>query len=224
MNTRKEQAIYWNQKWQTNDIAFNQEEPNELLKQFLPTLNLKPGDKIFVPLCGKSIDMFWLLQQDYVVTGIELSSQACEAFFQEYQIPYLRKQLDAFTLFYNEKISLFAGDFFDLDASVLGTMNAVFDRAALIALPDNLRKQYAAKMISLLNKNTIILLISSTYNQQEMSGPPFSVGEKEINQLYSEYFHIKKLLDREAASIPPHLQAKGLTAASEQLYLLSKII
>lgn len=222
MSTRKEQANFWNQKWQANDIAFNQEQPNEFLQRFLSTLNLKLGDRIFVPLCGKSIDMFWLLQQGYKITGVELSSLACKAFYEEHNIPYHDKTVDSFTLFCNEQINLLAGNFFDLEASLLDNTQATFDRAALIALPSELRKQYAAKLISLLKPNTTMLLISTTYNQEEMAGPPFSVNEQEIMQLYANYFHIEKLLDRMAASVPPHLQAKGLTAASEQVYLLTK--
>lgn len=223
MASRKEQTIFWNQKWETNDTPFNQEQPNELLKQFLPTLSLKPRDRVFVPLCGKSIDMLWLLKQGYEVTGVELSPLAPEAFFKGHHLPYQRKNSDMFTLFYNEKINLFAGDFFDLEAPLLETIHATFDRAALIALPPELRRDYAEKMISLLQPNTSMLLIALTYNQELMSGPPFSVDEEEVNELYSNYFRIEKLFDRAVVSISPHLQAKGLTTANEQVYLLSKM-
>ena len=224
MKTRKEQTCFWDQKWQTNDIPFNQEKPGELLQQFVHALQLKPGDNIFVPLCGKSIDMLWLVQQGYRVTGIELSPIACEAFFTGNGIPYQCENSNDFMLFYNEQIKLYSGNFFDFNATITGTFYAVYDRAALIALPYELRQDYAAKIMSLLKPGASMLLIAVTYDQAVMSGPPFSVDEQEINQLYYNCFHIETLVDKVAASSPPHLQAKGLKVVSEQVYLLSKII
>ena len=81
------QNEFWHQKWESNQIGFNQEQPNELLIQYFATLNLKAGDRVLAPLCGKSIDMLWLASQGVDVIGVELSSIACEAFFSENNIP-----------------------------------------------------------------------------------------------------------------------------------------
>ena len=53
---------YWLQRWQQGDIGFDQQEPNSNLVAFFPTLALNLGARVFVPLCGKSIDVQWLLQ------------------------------------------------------------------------------------------------------------------------------------------------------------------
>ena len=211
---------YWHGKWQQNQIGFNQEEPNPFLLQYINLLNLKRGDRIFVPLCGKSIDMFWLIKQGYYVIGVEFSLIACEAFFKENSIPFEVSKYDLFTVFQGKNITLLSGDFFNLNKSLLGTVNAVFDRAAIIALPEELRQRYAKHFIELLEPNTPLLLISLSYDQNEMEGPPFSVEKKEVEKLYQNNFSIKQLCNKPVEKIGPHLLAKGLTQASEQVYHL----
>ena len=210
---------YWHKKWQHSDIGFNQSQPNELLKQYFRTLNLKPGARVFVPLCGKSIDMIWLREQGYQVLGIELSLIACEAFFKENNITTHITQTDNFSIFQGDNITLYAGDFFKLSKTMLGKIDAVYDRAALIALPAELRQQYAKHLSQVLGKDALMLLITVSYNQNEMPGPPFSVDETEVKALYSANFNINQLYN-EPFLIPQHLLARGLMQANEQAYRL----
>ena len=213
---------YWQQKWQSNDIGFNQEKPNKLLQRYLGLLNLKPGDRIFVPLCGKSVDMLWLASQGYDIVGIELSPIACEAFFHEYDIPVDVIKKDNVTLFQSEKIVLIAGDFFELNKSMLGQVDAVYDRAAVIALPARLRQRYARHLVKLLDKNAQMLLLTTSYNQSEMKGPPFSVDVHEVTMLYGADCTIKQTYCKPIKIIPTHLQMKGLLNACEHVYHLGR--
>ena len=214
---------FWHQRWESNEIGFNQVQPNELLTQYFSMLNLKKGSRVFVPLCGKSIDMLWLANQGYDIVGVELSSIACDAFFKENKISVEVRQVGKFTVYQSERITLLAGDIFDLNKQLLGKIDAVFDRAALIALPAELRQHYAALTLSLLEPGTPIFLISGTYNQNEMLGPPFSVDENEVMALYGDHFNVKQIHNQLAESISPHLREKGLTKASVEAYYLTSI-
>lgn len=213
---------YWQQKWKYNDIGFNQKQPNAFLVEYINTINLKTNDRIFVPLCGKSIDMLWLAEQSLNVVGVELSPIACAAFFTEHSIPFTIAEIHNFTTYQSERITLLSGNFFDLNKDQLGQVNAVYDRAALVALPAELRCQYAACLTNLMDFETKMLLISASYNQNEMEGPPFSVEEKEVKRLYANHFSIIQLDHKSVESIPLHLKAKGLTQISEQVYVLNK--
>lgn len=212
---------FWHQRWQFNQIEFNQVKPNPLLLQYFVSLNLKPGNRVFVPLCGKSIDMLWFASQGYDVVGVELSSIACDAFFKEHLIPVEVFQSDTFTVYQSEKITLLSGDFFDLNKERLGNVDAIYDRAALIALPAELRKRYATFLMKLVDTGTPMLLIAGKYNQNEMEGPPFSVDENEVKALYGDRFNIQQLYNQPVESIPSHLQARGLSASSSEVYYLS---
>lgn len=214
------QNEFWHEKWQSNQIGFNQSKPNQLLLQYFDTLNLRLGNRVFVPLCGQSIDMLWLVNQGYEVLGVELSPIACAAFFNEHSISVEILQQDRFTLYKSKKISLICGDIFDLTKIMLGKVDAVYDKAALIALPDELRQRYATFLMGLITHGTPMLLIAYTYDQKEMDGPPFSVDENELVALYGACFNIKLLHHQTAKSIPAHLREKGLTAASEEVYYL----
>ena len=215
------QNEFWHQKWESNQIGFNQQQPNELLIQYFGTLNLKASDRVFVPLCGKSIDMLWLASQGKDVIGVELSSIACDAFFSENNIRVKKTHLENFIVYQGERITILCGDFFDLTHDLLGKVDAVFDRAALIALPPELQRRYATFITRLLEPKTPMLLIVCTYNPNEMTGPPFSIDEDEIRALYGEHFNIKQLCNIPAVTIPEHLKIKGLTQASHQVYYLT---
>ena len=213
---------YWHQRWQSNEIGFNQSQPNILMQRYFPKLDLKTGDRIFVPLCGKSIDMIWLARQGYKVIGVEIDEHACKAFFEENKIRFKLTAIDDFKVYQSDEITLFSGDFFCLNKKILDKVDAVYDRAALIALPKMLRSRYSAHMAKILGSNAKMMLITTSYNQSEMQGPPFSIDEVEIDMLYKTNFDITKVYNKEVKSIPQHLRAKGLKHAIEQVYLLIK--
>ncbi|KTC75977.1 thiopurine S-methyltransferase [Legionella birminghamensis] len=212
---------FWLQKWQSKDIGFNQQQPNKLMQRYFPSLKLEPGARIFVPLCGQSIDMLWLAEQGYQVIGVELSELACSAFFDENKIDYRIEPIKNFTVFYSDKITIYAGDFFKISQAMLGSIDAVYDRAALIALPEEMRKLYSNHLTALISAGTMMLLIITTYNQDEMRGPPFSVDEQEVEALYNNRFAITQLY-KKPFEVSAHLQARGLKQAVEQAYLLVK--
>jgi len=213
---------YWQARWQTPDIKFNQNKPNAFLLQYIPALNLSPNATVFVPLCGKSIDMVWLAAQGYRIVGVEFSPQACQMFYQENKLPFQTEETERFTVFKGDKITLYCGDFFDLTPAMLGKIAAIYDRAALVALPSDLRTKYARHLLNLSPLKIQILLITLSYEPTQMPGPPFSVDEQEVKTLYDKPCHIQTLYNAPAQEIAPHLQAKGLKQAQEQVFLITK--
>lgn len=69
----------------------------------------------------------------------------------------------------------------------------VYDKAALVALPQKIRQKYVEKVISLAGRHTKIMLHGFSYNQNEMNGPPFSVSQAEVETLYGGDFSIEVL-------------------------------
>lgn len=214
---------YWQNKWHNNEIGFNQSEPNSILQQYLSQLNLKPHNRIFVPLCGKSIDMLWLIQQGYRVVGVELSAEACSQFFTEHEISFELTQTKYFQVYTSDTITLFSGDFFQITPELMGAIDAIYDRAALIALPDELRQQYACKIIDLATPATNMLLITTRYNQSDMQGPPFSVDEQAVHTLYAKKFTVNLLSKELTINIATHLHEKGLKEAYQLGFKLTRL-
>jgi thiopurine S-methyltransferase len=126
---------FWHNRWENNLTGFHLDEVNPYLKANWTSLNLKAGARVFVPLCGKSLDLIWLAAQGYEVVGIELSPRAVEAFFTENNLTAEHQKIGNLEYWQAEDISLFCGDFFALTTEILGQVDAVYDRASLIALP-----------------------------------------------------------------------------------------
>lgn len=208
------QHDFWHDKWQTNNIGFHQDQPHPLLTQHLQSLSLSSNARIFVPLCGKSLDLAWLIKQGYHVVGIDLSPIAIQALIIDLGLSFKETQSGELTHYQHPQIELFVGDFFQLTAQQLGDVNAVYDRAALIALPPQMRSQYTQHLLDI-TKQAPQLLISLEYDQNLLQGPPFSVPEHELTEHYATHYQIK-LLETMTENL------KGKVIAHENVWSLSK--
>ncbi|MCH7336602.1 thiopurine S-methyltransferase [Acinetobacter sp. NIPH 2699] len=208
------QHDFWHNKWQTNSIGFHQNQPHTLLTEYLASLNLTKNARVFVPLCGKSLDISWLIEQGYHVIGIDLSPIAIQDLILDLGLTFQEAQIDHLTHYQHAQIELFVGDFFELTTEQIGKIDAVYDRAALIALPEKMRTQYTQHLLNI-SHQAPQLLISLEYDQSLFAGPPFFVPEYELIQHYGANYDIKLL-----ASNTENL--KGKLTAYEHAWYLSK--
>ncbi len=179
---------FWHKRWEENQIGFHQQEINQYLSSHWAELGLPDGAPVFVPLCGKSLDMLWLREQGHAVLGIELSDKALQDFFAENQLARDISQDERFTTYHTEGLRLLAGDFFALTRADLDGIVAVYDRASLIALPPQMRTRYARHLAELLPSGAHILLIVMDYAPGTIEGPPFSVSANELQELFHKDF------------------------------------
>lgn len=213
---------FWLARWQRNETGFHLATVNPWLQRHARAIGVAPGRRVFLPLCGKSMDLAWLAAQGCAVTGIELSPLAVEAFFAEAgRVPH-RARDGALECVADRGIRLFCGDFFALDRAQLGVIDAVFDRAALVALPPEMRDGYARHLASLLDPGTPVLLVSFDYDQSRMAGPPFSVPESEVRALFGANFDIVALGGGDIIDAEPRFRARGLERFVEQGWLLTR--
>ena len=208
---------FWHGKWASNRIGFHLEDVNPLLIEYWKKTNPNYEDKVLVPLCGKSEDLVWLASKHEDVQGVELSKIAVRAFFAEhFYTPMVTSINGQHELYQFDELSIYAGDFF---TAPVQSADIIYDRAALVALPEEMRAEYALRLKSLLNPGGRILLVTLDYVQEEMAGPPFSVTEQEVNRLFGEY-KITKLNRDEAGENHPKIAQKGLTRFAEEVYLI----
>lgn len=235
------QHEFWHEKWFNNQIGFHQSEVNKILQKYWATLNISAPATVFVPFCGKSLDVVWFLSQGYGVVGAELSELALDELQQSIATELgiqLKKRLPTaqekqampgMTAIYElpkqaqqkQTIRFYAGDFFDLQADWLPQIDAVYDRAAIVALPETMRPQYT-KQLSQVTHQAPQLILTLQYDQEKMSGPPFSVTYEEIQRLYQSSYDVIHLLeDRELIEQEPRFAERGLTSFKQtaiQLY------
>ena len=215
---------FWQQRWQEGRIGFHKSDVNPELIKYFSNLALPIGSRVLVPLCGKSIDMVWLACAGYDVVGIELVESAVQAFFAEQNItPTITEftsAADKSTLkryqgqLAGQTITLWAADIFALSTIDIGDIDAVYDRAALIALPANMRADYSRHIVKL-SDNAPQLLITLNYDQSKKDGPPFSITQQQLHQYYSADYKIVEL-----ASNSSTLNAASEILVTEHAWLL----
>lgn len=186
------EAEFWHKLWESNNIGFHNKEVNKLfLKNFIQ-LDINKKSRVFIPLCGKTVDIKWLLDNSYSVVGAELNENAIIELFNYLKLEPTIKTVGSLTLYSATNIDIYVGDIFELDKSILGNVDIIYDRGAIVALPFEMRERYTSFLVSI-TENTPQLVICYEYNQNLMDGPPFSVKESQLKDYYSEYYDFKRM-------------------------------
>lgn len=209
------EAGFWHQRWEKNEIGFHESKANPLLVRHFDALSLPAGSRVFLPLCGKTLDIRWLLSRGYRVAGAELSGIAVGQLFEELGVEPAISKLGEVDRYRANDIDIFVGDIFALSGGMLGQVDAVYDRAALVALPEEMRERYTAHLREITNEAPQ-LLINFEYDQTLMNGPPFSVSNEEVSRHYGSSHRLSLL---ESAEVVGGL--KGKCPAKENVWLLS---
>ncbi len=217
------QPDYWHQRWRVGQTGFHQPlvEPN--LEKYWPSLALNAGASVLVPFCGKSHDLTWLAVRGHRVLGIEYSPIAIENYFLENGLAARRRTGGAFEELSDGPIRILCGDFFDLTSEKSNAFEAVYDRAALIALPLEGRRRYAHHLTTLSPPGSQMLLVALEYPQHQTAGPPFSVPEEEVNSLYGAGYSVEMLTREDTLIQEPRMRAKGVTEMSQVCYRLRRL-
>ena len=205
---------FWLARWRNNQIGFHEGTPNNLLVAHFSALGAPAGGRILVPLCGKSQDMHWLRAQGFKIVGAELSRLAVEQFFAEAGLTPRVAPAGRFERFEAGGITLFVGDIFDLTADLPGRIDAIYDRAALVALPAPMRGRYATHLIALTGAAPQ-MLVTFEYDQSRQPGPPFALPEAEVRAHYGATYRLQCGQTRE---VPGGI--KGICPAREHIWLM----
>lgn len=185
-------AKFWLNKWEQNEIGFHKSEANPLLVKHLNALTLQQSDRIFLPLCGKTLDIGWLMEQGFRVVGAELSELAIEQLFAELNLVPVITELGDINHYSANDIDIFVGDIYDVTQDMIGQVDAIFDRAALVALPPVMRKTYTKHLIEI-TSCAPQLLLTFEYGLDDVTGPPHSIPQDEVVAHYSDHYHLQTL-------------------------------
>ncbi|MCW8853411.1 MAG: thiopurine S-methyltransferase [Gammaproteobacteria bacterium] len=211
---------FWKQRWKDRQTGFHLAAVNPYLISCWDFLSINQQATVFVPLCGKSLDIIWLASLGLNVIGVECSKIAIQAFFDENQLNYQQAKYNNFTAYTSDNIRLLQGDYFSLVSEVIQEVSVVYDRASLVAMPVDMRKRYVDKQNEILPESVKILLVTLEYDQLLMNGPPFSVSQNEVMNLYQDRYNVKQLLSNNILDAEPRFKQRGLDYLNESVYLL----
>ncbi len=213
---------FWRERWARNQIGFHLPQVNPYLQRHWPTLGLADGAKVLVPLCGKSLDLIWLASAGHRVLGVELSEQAVDAFFSEQGLVPRVSQRGVFKVYRAGLVEVWCGDFFALGADAVADCTALYDRAALIALPPLMRVHYAEQLNTLLGPGCEGLLITLDYDQTQKAGPPFAVSDEEVRVLLGANWAVRVVQEQDILGESWKFVQDGVTRLEERVYRLTR--
>lgn len=201
---------FWINAWRDGQTGFHQGAVHADLLSFGDQWLGEQPRIVLVPLCGQSVDLLWLRDRGHEVYGVELAQQAVEGFFKQHNLAASRTTLGASTAWQAEGMTVLEGDIFQLDPDLLPKFDRVWDRAALVALAPEQREPYAAMLNRLCASGAQMLLNTFAYDQSMHAGPPHSVPESLVRNLFSD--HQIELLREEEAISRMRGRAEGLTS------------
>lgn len=225
---------FWNDRWAEGQTGWHASQPNLFLLNYLDRLECQPDDAVLVPLCGKSLDLVWLRREAGLrAVGVEWAEKAvADTFAEAGLVPQRRALTGQIEVWVADGVAILCGDWFavsrehlDQAAEVAGAarpIQAWWDRAALIALPPEVRPRYAERLTNLLSAGARGLLLTIEYPEGQLSGPPFNVEPTEVRRHFEASCEIAELAREDALASSPKRQAQGVTRFDERLYFLRR--
>jgi thiopurine S-methyltransferase len=208
----------WHDRWAEGRIGFHRDAPNRLLEAHSQRL-LEGAQRVLVPLCGKSVDMPWLASKGVEVVGVELVPAAIEAFWEDQGLTPEVDHFHGFTRTSSGRMTLLQGDIFHLMLAHTGTVDAIYDRAALIAIPPARQPEYAHHMLSLLKPGGSMLLLTYDMPVPPEKGPPFSVHPDRVPALFGDAAQVELLETiMHTPETEPKLLQRGVDWARESVF------
>ncbi len=208
------EEAFWRQRWDSKQIGFHEAQVHRFLVAHLDRLALQQGQRLFVPLCGKSVDLDWLLSRGHPVVAVEFHQEAVAEVFDRLGLVPDISQAGSLLRYEAQGLTIFCGDLFALRPSDMPPVAAVYDRAALVAIAPEQRVSYVRRVAEL-SQNAPQLLVTYDYDQSQMDGPPFSVPRRILHELFAETMTLEPL-DRQTIDGPLARRCVGY----EDVYLL----
>ncbi|MDP6200060.1 MAG: thiopurine S-methyltransferase [Candidatus Poseidonia sp.] len=183
---------FWHNRWETQQIGWHREVHNDLLTKHWDGIGASDGSNVLVPLCGKTLDMQWFAEQGHAVVGSEMVHQAIETFFDEHGLVPRCTKVGSHVHHVSQPYTILEGDFFEISEEAVQA-DTWYDRAAMIAIPPDLREAYVEQLCKLTKEDAVGLLITFAYPPEEMDGPPFALHDEDVRRLFSEGFEVQCL-------------------------------
>ena len=210
---------FWESKWHKGQIGFHMENGYEPLKKYWQKLDIVKNPNVLVPLCGKSLDIVWLAGQGAQVYGVEVIGQAVSDFFRDQQITPAKNEKQGLKFYKAGPIEIWNCDFFKLEPDLLPSIDIVYDKGGLVALPHDSQKAYVEKLRTFTHPKSKILLHHFEYPQQEMDGPPFSIPIDRIRELFGGIYTIRTLLQETSKTKYEKFRERGLKSPILERFL-----
>ena len=209
---------YWENRWITNQTGWHRSVYNDLMVKYWPELGIPTDSKVLVPLCGKSLDMLWLAEKGHAIVGIEFTRVAVERFLSENNLEHTIVKHPSYIEFSSERFTILNGNILAIPSDLIQA-EAWYDRAAMIAINPDLREDYVSQIRQQTKVGAVGLLITYSYPQEEMEGPPFSLNNGDVFQLFQDGFRVECL---ETIELEDEKE-RGLSRINSSVFALTRV-
>lgn len=236
-------------QWKNQRTAFHLSDVNRILKDHVDKLISTDNDdeddteeddkgkatclnrRVFVPLCGKTLDMTFLTKLADEVVGVEGIRMALEQFSEENPDLNVKFEgtVNGFDRFVGDKIILLRGNYFDLDDTKAGgKFGAIYDRGSMVAIEPHLRTDYVDTLGKLIAPGgKILLVVLERLGEEEAvkRGPPFTLPDSTIRELFEskDWFESLSVIDESdqlERNPEDRKRYEGLDKLWERVYLI----
>lgn len=214
----------WSNRWREGRAGWHLDCVHKMLAKYFDKMaNGRSDLKIFVPLCGKAMDMKWMFDQGHRIVGVEYDEKVVKELFEESQIEVADvKEMGGLKLYSSAdgRFKVYQGDFFLFKKEYEPEpMSGIWDRGSLVAVNVADREKYASVILTVMGCDCRYLLDTLEYDVSQYVGVPHCVTDSEIHVLYSSKCNIERLERSDA--LVERWKKQGLTSFHEKVDLIT---
>lgn len=213
---------FWHERWTEGRLGFHMGHPHPALDRHWSAFQSSADSRrVLVPLCGKSHDLLWLRERGHEVAGVEFIQKAIDDFVNENHLEATTQPTSFGSVTTAGTLRLVCADFYRLTPAEIGLADAVYDRAAFVAISPERRSEYAARLHALTRPGARLFLLSFVLDAP--GGPPFSIPEPELLDAFAPFFELKLRDEADILEEEPRFRERGATFFREQVWFGSRI-
>lgn len=170
---------YWSNLYQTNEAGWDKGRCAPPIARLLREGHLPLGAHLAVIGCGPGHEAFEAVRCGYQVTAIDFALEA---------IAGVRSKSIELGLNVNAE----QADVFDLAKRWPTTFDGIIEHTCLCAIDPARRSEYAQAVAGALKPDG--LLLGLFYAHDRPDGPPYSIHEAEVRDIFSPFFDFERLV------------------------------
>lgn len=214
----------WEDCWSVGKTFFHRSAYHPMLVEHIEKLiNGRSNLVIFIPLCGKSLDIKYLYDLGHTVVGVEGAKSPIEEFFGEHNLEFTKSDCPSVngSVYKNgdNRIRIYHGDMFDFNGKDEVKFSGVWDRGSFGAINKTDRPKYVELLTSMVTEDCQYLLNTYDYNPEQFSGPPHCFTDEEMLGYWGHKWNITRIHYEDVNN--DSKREKGVEYFNEQVHHLT---
>ncbi|KAL7634077.1 UNVERIFIED_CONTAM: hypothetical protein RMT77_015405 [Armadillidium vulgare] len=221
----KDNYSYWEKLWSTKVTPFHQREVCPFLLKISSNLNFVSPKRVFIPLCGKALELKWFYDEGFEVVGVDLISIPAEEFFKEHNLTFKIRELPWAKVYESsdQRIKIYVADIFSVEPEDVGKFDVIWERADYTVVKIAEREKYSKLMKQLCKEKFVHFLCTLQFEVLvgRYDTPPRPLSHEETKKLYGDWCKVDLIEEENGLKYYPEFKSSGINTLRQSCFILT---